>query len=34
MLKKDKRTATTTSAIGTAFVKPKFHKITPTNHII
>jgi hypothetical protein len=34
MLKKDKRTATTTSAIGGAFGKPKFHKITPTNHMM
>ena len=34
MLKKDKRTATATSAIGREFGKPKFHKITPTNHMM
>jgi hypothetical protein len=34
MLKKDKIIATATSAIGGAFGKPKFHKITPTNHMM
>ena len=34
ILKKDKRIATITSAIGGALGKPKFQRITPINQII
>ena len=34
MLKNDNNIAAITSKIGIAFGNPKFHKITPINHII